>query len=421
VRWIAGSWGRAFLIIFLLGFTLRLGVLRLIPEDVIPPNPQWETGAVSISLAHTGRFADPYLIPTGPTAHMPPLYVGAASLLYRVLGVGHTAGVIRWILILAAYSVLWAALPWIGGKTGLGREAGVLGGLAGAIVVGFPGEIEPLSALAMALILVAFLSRWTGGKTTRMSSLLLGLAIGVAFHLQPVLLPVVLGCLLFELWWHRGKQRAGLVAVLSLGIALACLPWGWRNYQTFHEIFFIRGNLGLELYVGNHDNAHADIDVSSARHSFVHPRTDLQEAERVLQLGEAAYMREKQAEALAWIADNPGEFMKLTATRMAYFWAGPLHRPTTALGYLVLFALACLGAWRRLPALGAPERAALLIPLMTYPLIYYIVAYMPRYAEPVRWILFLLAGAMVWQWISAEEPTPPTEQRPQLPVSDDSR
>jgi len=283
---------------------------------------------------------------------------------------------------------------------GLGGEAGVLGGLAGAVVLGFPAEIEPFSALAMVLILAAFLSRWTREESTRTTSLIMGLAIGVAFHLQPALLPVVFSCMLFELWWNRGNRRAGLVAVLFLGIALACLPWGWRNYQTFHEIFFIRGNLGLELYVGNHDNAHADIDVSSARHSFLHPRTDLQEAARVLQLGEAAYMRERQAEALAWITDNPGEFMKLTATRMVYFWAGPLHRPTGAMGYLVLFALACLGSWRLLPTLGAPGRAVLLIPLLTYPLIYYIVAYMPRYGEPVRWMLFLLAGAAVWRWMS---------------------
>ena len=209
------------------------------------------------------------------------------------------------------------------------------------------------------------------------------------------------------------------VPLLTLNAARA--PWAWRNYRVLGEAYFIRSNFGLELYVGNHDNAHADIDVSSARHSFLHPRTDLQEAERVLQLGEAAYMREKQAEALAWIADNPGEFMKLTATRMVYFWAGPLHRPTAALGYLVLLALACLGAWRLLPTLGAPERAVLLIPLMTYPLIYYIVAYMPRYGEPVRWMLFLLAGAAVWRWVSGEGPSPSAGRRPQLSLSDDTR
>jgi hypothetical protein len=250
------------------------------------------------------------------------------------------------------------------------------------------------------LILVAFLARWSGEAPTAPRSFILGLAVGVAFHLQPALLPVVLGCVTFELWRGRSRRTVTTVSVMLLGIGLACLPWGWRNYKTFDEIMFVRGNFGLELYVGNHDNAHADIDVSVARGSFRHPRTDLQEAESVLELGEAVYMKEKQREALTWIADNPGEFVKLTATRFAYFWAGPLHRPTRALGYLALLVLALVGAWRLLPTLGVPARAALLIPLATYPLIYYFVAYMPRYGEPVRWILFLLAGSAVCRWFS---------------------
>jgi hypothetical protein len=271
--------------------------------------------------------------------------------------------------------------------------------MAGALAVGFPSEVEPLSALALFGLVAVFAARWRRSATSLGRSLLLGLAAGVAFHLQPVLLPVVLGCIAFELWWSREPRKVGFAGMLLLGMLLACLPWGWRNYRTFDEVFFIRGNLGLELYVGNHSGAHADIDVSSARRSFRHPRTDLAEAERVLEIGEGAYMREKQHEALAWIGGNPGEFLRLTATRVLYFWLGPLHEPARAFGYTVLFLFAIVGARQVLPNVGTPERAALLIPLATYPLIYYLVAYMPRYGEPVRWILFLLAGGAVWGWI----------------------
>lgn len=54
-------------------------------------------------------------------------------------------------------------------------------------------------------------------------------------------------------------------------------------------------------------------------------------------------------------------------------------------------------AWRSFPMLAIPQRATFLIPLITYPLIYYIVAYMPRYRIPIDWILFILAGAAAWQ------------------------
>jgi hypothetical protein len=183
---------------------------------------------------------------------------------------------------------------------------------------------------------------------------------------------------------------------VTLGIVLACVPRGWRNYRVLGEAYFIRSNFGLELHVGNHVGAHGDIDVSDARGSFRHPRTDLVEAEQVRSLGEAEYMRRKRQEALAWIASHPGRFVELTATRVAYFWGGPLHRSDGVPWTLLPSLLALLGAWRIFPVLSSHQRAALWIPLLAYPLVYYVVAYMPRYGHPVRWILFLLAGAALW-------------------------
>jgi len=36
---------------------------------------------------------------------------------------------------------------------------------------------------------------------------------------------------------------------------------------------------------------------------------------------------------------------------------------------------------------------------LTYPLVYYLVAYMPRHREPLDWLFLLLAGAAIWRWI----------------------
>ncbi|MGW8265611.1 MAG: hypothetical protein ACWGSQ_04535 [Longimicrobiales bacterium] len=414
IRWLARSRTRAFVVLFVLGFSLRVGVLTLIPPDLIPPNPNWETGAVAFSLVERGEFADPYLIPTGPTAHMPPLQVSLFALLYKLLGYSHLGGLIRWLLVSGAHAATFALLPWVGDRIGVGREVGVAGGLGGALAVHWPYELESFSALVLVLLLMAFLGRWGRGPDTRervetrrastSGSIILGLAAGISFHLQPALLPVVLGCLLFELWWRREAGARRQVAILTLAMVLACIPWSCRNHRTLGEPFFVRSNLGLELYVGNHDGAHGDIDVSVARRSFRHPRTDLAEAERLRDLGEAEYMRQKKEEALEWITSNPGRFLKLTASRIAYFWGGPVHRFPASPGALLLTALALLGAWRILPTLSPPQRAALLIPLSTYPLIYYIVAYMPRYGYPIRWILFLLAGGAVWAWIAGETP-----------------
>ena len=400
VNWIAGSFWRTFIIIFSLSIFIRLNQLNQIPARYLIPTNQWELGSIAISLMKTGQFADPYMIATGPTAHLPPIYPFIFSLIYRWFGLTATAGYAGWLFIIASGSLLYAMLPWFSAKLGTGKQAGLLGGLAAALLVEWTGHGEYPTAFIMGLLLVSFLRRWTNNHTSNSGSFLLGLAIGVAFHLQPALLPVILGCIIFELWWSRNSRKWILSGILLLGIFLACLPWAWRNYTTFNTFFFIRSNLGLELRMGNHDGAAASMEVMDAQAEHIHPRTHFAEARKLRDIGEIAYMQEAQQEALQWIITHPAKFLWLTLQRFANLWAGPLHLPSAASGVLVLSLLTFFGFWRSLPTLSIPQRAALLIPLLTYPLIYYIVAYMPRYRVPIDWILYILAGAAIWHFLT---------------------
>ena len=112
-----------------------------------------------------------------------------------------------------------------------------------------------------------------------------------------------------------------------------------------------------------------------------------------------AHCTSAKREALEWITTHPTAFLRLTASRVIYFWCGPLHQPGMAAGISLFTILALLGAWRTLPTMTVPQRAALLIPPATFPLVYYVVSYTPRYRVPLDWILFMLAGAAVWHWI----------------------
>jgi hypothetical protein len=275
----------------------------------------------------------------------------------------------------------------------------VLAGVAGALIAQWPGHGEALTAIALGLLLIASVRRWTVGRSSPVGSLLLGLAWGVAFHLQPALLPVLLGCVAFELWWSRDHRKWTFSAVMVLGVVLACVPWGWRNYAMFDEVFFIRSNLGLELRMAHHEGAAAAMEVMGVPQEPRHPRTHEEEALKLRELGEVEYMRQAGREAVEWIRSHPAESLRLTGSRVVHFWCGPLHRPWTAAAVTALTLLALLGAVRTLPAMMIPERAALLIPLATYPLIYYVVTYMARYRVPLDWILLMFAGAEVWHWI----------------------
>jgi hypothetical protein len=400
VNWVAASSWRGFWIIFLLAFVIRIFLLTRVSAGFVLPHARMEAPAIATSLVQFGTFADPYALPTGPTAHLPPLVPGMLALIWRVFGMGMVGGYAAWVIRSAFESVMYAMLPWFVGKLGIGRQAGVLGGLAGALVAGWHGHGEALTGILLLLLLIVFLGRWTGALGSRGRSLLLGLAWGVAFHLQPALLPVLLGCMAFELWWSRDRRKWVHSAAMVLGVTLACAPWGVRNYVVFHEVFFIRSNLGLELRMGNYHGAIADLEVLDGLVEWQHPSAHRGEARKVQELGEVEYMRQAGNEALEWMRTNPGTFAALTASRVVHFWFGPVvHRRWTAAAVTTLTVLALLGAWWSRGALAPPQWAVLLIPLATYPLIYYIVLYMFRYRIPINGILLILAGAAVWHWI----------------------
>ncbi len=393
---------RAFIAIFVLAFAIRGGVLvsGLLPRDYF--RPSGEIGKVAVSLARSGEFADPYLIPTGSTAHPTPVYAGLLGLIYTLFGVTLTAAYVRALIAITAFSALYAMLPWLSSRLGLGAGAGVLGGFAGALmpqqgiaeVIG--GSDQPLPGIVLGMLAVAFLHRWTTRQPLAGSSFLLGIGCGAAVHLSPALLCVVLGWMGFELAWQR---RPRTVACVALGAILACVPWAWRNYAAFHEFLFIRGNFGLELRIANHPGADPDIDVMVAREKpFRHPSASLEEATLVRDLGEAEYMRRARQEALQWIWSHPGECLRLTFLRALYFWFGPWSQPWSVLAILPVSILALLGLRCRVPLLTPPQRAALLMPLAAFPLIYYFVSYVAHYRAPLEGLLLLLAGAGVLSW-----------------------
>lgn len=401
VDWIVNSPWRAFLVIFLLSLAIRVYVLTLIPTEIIRPNTYRENAAIAVSLVQKGEFADPYMLPTGPTAHLPPLAPLLFALFYKLFGLTLTAGYIAWLVVMVVYSALNGMLLWLAGKFGLGRQSGVLAGFVLIFAPQFSGHGEGLTAIMLGLLMVAFLWRWTTSQISVKNSILIGIGWGIAFHVQPALLTVFLGYMIFELWWIKQQRWITALAMLS-GVLIACIPWTWRNYTVFNDVFFIRSNLGLELRMGNHEGAEAAMDVMDMKEEFRHPRTHIKEARLMQEIGEREYMRRARNEALQWIKSNPTEFGWLTVQRFLYIWFGPWYEPTFGMILSLLTLLAVLGAWKILPKLTIPQRAVLLIPLLAFPLIYYFVAYMPRYREPIDWILLLFASAGVWHLIGGK-------------------
>jgi 4-amino-4-deoxy-L-arabinose transferase-like glycosyltransferase len=403
LEWIAASHWRSFIIIFFLVFGIRAYELAHFPPKLVLPNTRMELISIARSIYVDGEFADAYLIRTGATAHLPPILPAIIALTYHIFGFNLTAGYAGFLFIILSTAAIYALLPWLAERYGFDRQAGVIGALAAAVNVIWSGHGEHLAALMLALLLVGMIGRWRKARASFRTSILLGLGWGIAFHIKPALLPIFVGCLGFELWWRKNRGNWTRTGVMVLAVMIACLPWALRNYVTFGEVFFIRSNLGLELRVGNNDLAEAAMEVMDRRPVFPrHPAVQVTEARLLQKIGEMEYMRQAQREALEWMQENPTEFLQLTALRFVYYWFGPLFQPITVtkIAYTLLSVAAILGLWRWRRDLDPPQLAAVLIPLTTFGLIYYIVTYMPRYRIPVDWIFYILAGAEIWYWLS---------------------
>ncbi|MCL7958570.1 MAG: hypothetical protein M8861_00110, partial [marine benthic group bacterium] len=332
--------------VFVVALAVQLFFLTLIPTDMLQPSTDWELESIAISLATEGQFANPYIEPTGPTAHLAPIPPMILAVIFKIFGITMVGGIAGWLFRIVAQSAIWGLLPWIGQRTGLGWKAGLTGGLAGALWPQFLAHGEALAAVLMGLLAVAMLRRWDSirsgdaerpASTPRpVSSLLLGAAFGVSCHVQPVFLVVLLGYLGIEVWRRSDRARWGSAATVLLGLLLVSIPWGVRNYRTFDAVFFLRSNLGLELRMGNHEGATANISDPHFNDWPPHPRTHVSAAREIQEMGEVPYMRESGRQALDWIESHPAEFTRLTAQRIRYFWLGPTDDPVMAIAFLSL-------------------------------------------------------------------------------------
>ena len=96
--------GRAFLLIFLTSFSAQAFFLTKVPKDALRPNTRWELPAIAVSLAERGVFADAYALPTGPTAHLPPIPPAVLGFSYRFFGLTLLGGYVSWLANAAGWS-----------------------------------------------------------------------------------------------------------------------------------------------------------------------------------------------------------------------------------------------------------------------------------------------------------------------------
>jgi hypothetical protein len=234
-----------------------------------------------------------------------------------------------------------------------------------------------------------------------------------------LLFPFLLGWLAYRTrrQGHASLRKPGLAACVAI---LCCVPWTIRNYFVFHRLIPLRSVLGLQLWLGNSEHAQ-DIWLGT-----YHPIFNSTERARYIEIGEIAYMREKNEQAIRFIVSHPRREAHLIWHRAIAIWAGGTPYPVADFfkyrslwfRFVLLFNIvAAIGALLGILALYR-RRSPYALPIAVYPVVfpwaYYLTLALPRYRLPIDPAVLLLLALAFDELLPRRRPglDPPVTCRP---------
>ncbi|MGB9490781.1 MAG: hypothetical protein WCA92_09965 [Terriglobales bacterium] len=356
----------------------------------------YEMFAVAESLVQHHSFSDPFdPMPTGPTAHVGPLFPAYLAFVITVFGRGSAAVsfLMWWATALAALQV--AILPVLAKELHLGFWTGALAGAGWLASLIPPASFTEVTFTSFLVIAASFLmARCFAAGLSRLQWLLWAAVWAAILLLQPAAVLVLVFCVALVHFQSRRSARQKIALVLLPVLLVA--PWMARNLLVFHKLFFVRDNLGMEMAVSNRSCATALFDINDADGCFAstHPNENYEEAMRVRELGEIEYNRLRMREAIEWIGANRGRFAELSLERFEAFWFPPVSRRPGNGVILRPWVLDCF-TLLSIPGLFVMWKNARVgsyvagLWLVFFPLTYYFFQFLMRYRYPILWATFV--------------------------------
>ncbi len=358
----------------------------------------YEMGVLANSVIHGLGYSSPFGGSTGPTALIAPGYPTLIAAVFLAFGSFTFAStlVIIGFHILVNLVTIWLMMHFAGERFG-SRSATIAGALwaVSLPLLWVPAIFWESSISQCSLIGIIVLA--ARRDSTKAAWILLGTCCGVATLINPALLLSLLAVMIWAAYQtRRFSKTAPALGLLALLLVFA--PWPIRNAYQFHAFIPLRSTVGFELYMGNRPGSTGREDDSLS------PMFNKRELASYVAMGEVAYMHDKSAEAWRYIRAHPGVFLNLSLRRAYRFWAGTGNAGASPVYELHALLTTVLGGGGLILLYLRRRRALatlMALPLLLFPLPYYITHAEYRYRLNIDPILTVLAAYAVSEMVAA--------------------
>jgi hypothetical protein len=349
-----------------------------------------ELGTLAQSLVAGQGLSSPFGGSTGPTALLAPGYPAIIALFFRIFGSFTFTAAIAVMAMQLVFTLLTVFFIMQVARRSFGIGTANMSGVFWAVslpLIWMPTIFWETCLSTLLLVGMMALAQHCERSPSGPLWALMGAYSGLAGLVNPSLLPALLTLLGWAAWQTRRTLWYFPVALLALSMVFA--PWPIRNARVLHAFIPLRSTVGFELWVGNRAGASGFLDGSQF------PIFNRWEYDQYAAKGEVAYMRDKSALAEAYIGSHPSAFLRLSAVRFLRFWTGTGNKDGSVIFTLhavLTTSLGFMGIWRLLREGRFRLAVLFLLPLMVFPLPYYITHAEFRYRLVIDPLLTILAA-----------------------------
>lgn len=357
-----------------------------------------ELGTLAQSLITGKGLSSPFGGTTGPTALLTPGYPVVIACVFRLFGSFTFASAIVVMVIQLLFSVMTVFVIINVAERLFGAPTANLAGIFWSTslpLLWMPTIFWETCLSTLILVGMIALALRCERRPTSVDWVVIGSYCGFAALVNPALLPALFAIFGWTTWQTKARLRySPMLGVLIFLLIFA--PWPIRNARVLHAFIPLRSTVGFELWVGNRPGATGFLDESQF------PIFNKREFDNYGSKGEVAYMQDKSWLAKNYIAGHPGEFLRLTSVRFIRFWGGAGSKDGSiifTIHALLTTSLGLIGIWRLVKSHRASVALLFVMPLMLFPLPYYITHAEFRYRLVIDPLLTILAAFVVTDFV----------------------